>query len=876
FVETIVECFERQAILSAQRIAVSSSSTRLTYRDLNLCANRIARAIVGATEAHTDETSSPVALLMDKDAPLIAAILGTLKAGCLCVPLDCSFPEARTRFVLEDAGAKLLVTDTANLEAARRLAGSGVVVLNVEELPLADNARNLDLEIDPNSVACLIYTSGSTGQPKGVADTHRNVLHHVRRYTQALHFGPDDRIALLASCSVGQGIKTVWSALLNGATICPFDVKTKSLEALASWMSDERITVFISVPSLFRQFARQSSTRNAFPDLRLIRLGGETLHRQDVELFRERFSPQCLLANSFSSTETGNVALFLISETTPLSGDTVPVGFIAEGTEVLLLDENNREVGLDEVGEIVVRSCHLSPGYWRKPELTEQVFQAGRHENERLYRTGDLGSMSSDGCLQHRGRRDFQVKIRGFRVELGEVEATLKTHGAIRETVVAARPDARGENCLVAYVVAENPTEITPKKLRRFLTERLPQHAIPSFYVQLEALPLTPNGKIDHAQLPSPQVNQAPRSDEDAPQNDIENRLAQIWKKVLHLSHVGRHDDFFTLGGNSLLAVALLTQIEKAFAQQLPLSSLFESATIDAQAELLRSPQNQESAASAWPSVVALQPKGSRPPLFFVHDIYDSFLSYRNLVRSLGDDQPVYGLQPVLAEESSTRTRNVEEMAALYARDMMGFQPQGAYFLCGFSFAGTVAFEIARQLEAQGKRVAFLALLDTGCPADSASFYEPTTRGQRQRNHRRIWRHLGARDRRIYFVHYAKERTTAIRRRFLGQRKTAEDRSSEEALKRVFTKSESFNRAASAAYVVQNYAGRISLFRGMLGCKSESSRDLGWKPFAAGGVELIEVSGDHATMLLPPHIHLLARRFRRRLRKAQQNERTTV
>ena len=686
-------------------------------------------------------------------------------------------------------------------------------------------------------------------------------------------------------------MKTLWSALLNGATLCPFDLKTRGVEALATWMKTEKITVFISVPSVFRQFARQSieqqsnngqsSTRNAFPDLRLVRLGGETLHRGDVGLFRRHFSPQCLLANSFSSTETGNIALFFIDEATVFEGETVPVGFIADGVEVSIVDENNRKVGFDEVGEIVVRSRYLSPGYWRNRALTQQVFQAGRSEHERLYRSGDLGSLSPDGCLQHRGRKDFQVKIRGFRVELGEVEAALKTHAAIRESVVVARPDARGENSLVAYVVAENAVETRADELRRFLSQRVPQHAIPIFYVYLESLPLTPNGKIDRAQLPAPQKIQTQHDDEnaDAPQDDIEKRLAQIWQKVLKVPRVERHDNFFELGGHSLLAGVLLTKIEDEFSRRLAISTLYESATVGAQAELLR---HQDESPSLWPHVVALQSKGARPPIFFVHNMNDSLLPYRELVRGLGRDQPVYGLQPFEAAEtqdvqSSTRTRSLEEMAALYVRDLRRFQPQGAYYLCGHSFAGTVAFEMARQLEAQGQRVALLALLDTSCRADKNRTDAPLSRQQRRRNHRHIRRHLAPRDRLIYSAHYAKmwgkRRFNSLRKRLDGPAKTAQFQRDQEQLDRVLEESSCENRAASAAYQVRPYGGRITLFRAMLSFCPRRSIELGWQSFA--DVRIVEVSGDHYSLLEQPHVRLLARRLKKCLEEAQQNERTT-
>jgi amino acid adenylation domain-containing protein len=631
--DTIVRRFERQAILHAERIAVNDageqSSTRWTYRQLNQRANCIARSIAERIHGLSD-ASSPSALLMNTGAPSVAAIIGTMKAGRVCVPIDSSYPEARIRQMIEDAGAQLLVTDSLNLATALRLGESGCTILNVDELlfdeDTSQETRNLDLDIDPNSAAYLIYTSGSTGRPKGVIETHRNVLHHVEHYAQALDYQPTDRIALLASCSVGQGMKTFCSTLLNGAALCPFNIKSRGVEALAKWMLEEKITVLISVPSVFRRLVRQTSTRSEFPNLRLIRLGGETLHRQDVEDFRQSFSPQCRLVNSFSSTETGNIALFFMNKTTPLNGETVPVGFVSAGTRVTIVDDVGHEVGFDEVGEMVIHSAWLSPGYWRNPKLTQQVFQASHIAGEQTYRTGDLGSLSRDGCLHHHGRKDSQVKIRGFRVELGEVESALTTHAAIREAVVVARPDAHADNSLISFVVTKDARRVNSREVRRFLADKLPQHAIPISYEQLKELPLTSNGKIDRAQLLLIAARRTNRVDEDgpssvlsdenwpaAPRGQIEKRLAKIWMDVLQVPRVGRHDDFFELGGHSMLTVALLAQIEKAFSQSMAHSAMFGSATIASQAELLRRTEALNAAPSS-PNIVALQPRGTRPP----------------------------------------------------------------------------------------------------------------------------------------------------------------------------------------------------------------------------------------------------------------------
>lgn len=872
--ETIVHRFERMAALFPESAAVcdinTTSSTRTSYRRLNECANRAAQAI----SACSGNENAPVALLLQKDANAFAAIMGVLKTAKIAVPLDVSYPLQRLRFVLDDTQTPLLLTDNANQELARELAQNNCEILNLDELNNDNiNEKNSDFEVAPDAAATLIYTSGSTGAPKGVLQTHRNVVHHVEGYTAQLGYCEGDRIALLGSHCVGQGIKTVFAALLNGATLCPFDVKNRSADELALWLIEQKITVLICVPSVFRYLARESSTRYAFPDLRIVRLGGDSLNARDVELFQSRFAVNCRLINSFSSTESGNATLFFIDRETTFFDDSIPVGFAHGDTKISILDEQGRELRANRTGEIAVRSRFLSPGYWRRDDLTSQKFSVCEND-ERLYHTGDLGFLDENGCLHHRGRTDFQIKIRGFRIEPGEIESALKTHVSIEEAVVVARDDEHGEKQLVAYFIAQNAQDIDAKTLRGFLQTKLPSHMIPPFFVSLSAFPMTPNGKIDRAQLPPFDVHRvldvAEKTTEMSP-NVIENQLAEIWKSVLKVAQIRRDDDFFACGGHSLLAGVLLARIEKQFGRKLPFSALFTHATIASQAQLL-SMENDVAAEDS--SVVALQPRGSRPLLFAFHDMSDGFLHYHDFLHWLGSDQPLYGVQPARENRHEPR-RTLEEMAARYARDLCAFQPQGALYLCGFSFAGSVAFETARQLKFLGRRVAFVALLDTSCRADPEHSRTKTPRRQRQRNHRYIWRHLRPRERRIYFAHYAQKRLESLGNHTVKRwerltRKNKANREHDETARQIAERT-GVNFHASAAYEAQFFDGDLTLIRAMLSYRSERSLDLGWKKFARR-IHIVEVSGNHSTMLQPPHVHLLVRRFTHCLRKAQQNE----
>ncbi|OLE20148.1 MAG: hypothetical protein AUI36_35095 [Cyanobacteria bacterium 13_1_40CM_2_61_4] len=367
------------------------------------------------------------------------------------------------------------------------------------------------------------------------------------------------------------------------------DIKEEGLVHLADWLIQEGITIYKSFPTVFRHFVSTLSGRESFPELRLIRLEGEPLHRRDIDLHKKHFSSECLFVNSFSSTETGPICLYFVDKNTEISGNRVPVGYTVESMQVLLLDESGREVGFNQSGEIAVKSRFLSSGYWQRPELTGEKFlsEPGVQE-ERVYLTGDLGQMSEDGCLEHLGRKDFQVKIRSFRVDIGEVEATLVDHPAIKEAAIIASEDQSGDTRLVAYIVPTRYPALTVSDLRSFLKEKLPDYMIPSALVSLDKIPLTATGKVDRRALPDPG---SARPELDTiyvpPRTLVEKEVAKIWAEILSLDLVGIHDNFLDLGGHSLAATRIVSRLINAFRLELPAQSLLQAPTVAEMAALI-------------------------------------------------------------------------------------------------------------------------------------------------------------------------------------------------------------------------------------------------------------------------------------------------
>ena len=525
--------FEQQVVRYAECLAIKSKTRQHTYDALNRLANQIAYAIL----ARLGSGEEPVALLCEHDVPVIAALLGVLKAGKCYLPLDPLSPLARTAFMLADSGARLIVTDTRNVSRAYELASQQLDVLDIDALDQRLCTDNPGLSIPPDTLASMYYTSGSTGQPKGVVASHRTRMVNAMRTTNTLHICADDRLILLYAAGFSGAVNATFGALLNGARLYPFDLRLEGVGSLARWLRSEDITIYHSPPPVFRNFVDTLAADETFPSLRVLLLASDSVFKTDIERYRRHFADTCLLLNAWGATEAPFFRPYFIDKTSVLPGPAVPaIGPALEEDEIRLLDDAGTEVAPGNAGEIVVTSRYLSPGYWRRDDLTHARFRpVGPATDERAYFTGDLGRMLPDGSIAHLGRKDFQIKVRGYRVELEESEAELRKLDTIKDVVVVGRPDERGDQQLVAYIV---PAEVAPtvSSLRHALARTLPEYLIPSVFVQMPALPLTPNGKVNRLALPEPGKTR-PALDVPlvTPQTPLERTLAEIWADVLGL-----------------------------------------------------------------------------------------------------------------------------------------------------------------------------------------------------------------------------------------------------------------------------------------------------------------------------------------------------
>ena len=528
-------------------------------------------------------------------------MLGALKAGKIYVPLDPVHPAPRLADAIGDSSARLVLTAAAHAPLAQAVAGEAALLV-AETLDESGADAAPGLVVAPEAGAYVFYTSGSTGRPKGVLDTHRSVLHNVMRYTNTLHLAADDRLTLLQGPAFSGAVSSLFGALLNGAACFPFDVGREGADRIPAWLAAEGITVYHSVPALFRQVAPHGA---AFPALRLVRLEGDGASPRDLDLFQRHFTRDCVLVNGLGATECGLVRQFFFTPAHPLPEGVVPIGEAVEDMEIAVAGEDGRPVPSGTVGEITVRSRYLAAGYWRRPELTAERFSdVGTETGLRVYRTGDAGRRRADGMLEHLGRLDGLAKVRGQRVEVAEVEAALLTLPGVAEAAVTVREDTPGESRLVAYLVPRTAPLPTISALRRALAGLLPDYMVPSAFVTLARLPLNDNRKVDRRALPPPGAAR-PALDTAlvAPRTEEETILTDVWRAVLRLEEVGVEDDFFDLGGDSLLAAIVLARVLDTFRVEIALTDFAAGPTVAALGERIAAARAVSPAATSIPSI---------------------------------------------------------------------------------------------------------------------------------------------------------------------------------------------------------------------------------------------------------------------------------
>lgn len=840
---------EQQAERTPSAAAVQCGSQILTYHEFNARANQLASYLsklgVGPDVA--------VGIFLERSLDLAIALLGVLKSGGTCVPLDPQYPGERLAFMLQDAQVAALVTSANLAGKIERVTGRTVCLDREWNAIRRERNQNPVNDAGPENLAYIVYTSGSTGKPRGVQLPHRGLVNHHVAATKLYGLQTSDLVLQFSSISFDISIEEMFPTWVAGGRVV---FRTEDTPLAASgflrWIGERRITVLNLPTAYWHELVHElSDSREAsLPEsLRMVIVGGEKASSTAFASWLRVSGGKVRWVNTYGPTEASIIATayepeISAPEQVPAS---LPIGRPIANTQIYLLDADLNPVPIGAEGELHIGGECVARGYLNRPEMTAEKFITdpfSRHAGARLYKTGDLARYLPNGDIEFVGRSDFQVKIRGFRVELGEIEAVLGSHPGIRDSVVVAKVDASGDKRLLAYVVPANDTESGTKRWRSFLEERLPDYMVPSLFIVLEALPLTPNGKVDRRALEKRPVTAAAvaRTSDDSVSDPVQRQLIRIWQSVLGIESIGLQDNFWELGGHSLLAARLTQLIDSRFGKKLSLAALIEAPTILELALLIKG----EDEAQAWSCLVPLQSGGSKPPFFCVHGVGGNSVGFRDLANLVGADQPFYGVQAQGLDGKLPCLTRVEDMAALYLKEIRNIQPAGPYYLGGFSFGGWIAYEMAQRLQAQGEEVGLLAMFDTYPfrlkPVTSSllSFFRVPTQQQ------------------LMYV-LPKTIKKGIRRRivWLGL-----PRAIKNVLRACYE--------AEGKYELRPYSGRVTLFRATEALTPEHDPHARWRELARGGVEIQEIEGHHADIIIEPQVRITGAKLRECLERAQR------
>lgn len=846
--KTLLSKLEAALESCSSRIALKSDATALSYGKLDNLSARLA----GALQRESGNRFAPVALMMKHEAPLVAAIIGTLRSGGFYFVPNLAASPPRLRQMLNDVRPWAIVFDHDHAALAREVNGAQAKIFLFDDLVAAPDSFS-PRQVNDDAPCAVFYTSGSSQKPRPLVYTHGGTLQNAINHSRSLGIAPEDRITLLSPCSAAASVSSIFAALLNGASLFPFQPILRGLPEMRDWIKTEAIAVYHSVPSLFRRFAETLAPDEILPSIRVVKLGGETVFKSDVDLFRRHFRRDAILVNGLGLTEAnGNVCHFHANHDTVIRAATVPVGKPLPGVEMELLHDG-REVALNEMGEIALRGKFVAPGFWNGREI-----QAHPFDSDGWFRTSDLGRRNSDGLFEHLGRKDDQLKIRGHWISIAEIEAALIGIPGVREAAVVTRERAGDEKEIVAFVSWNNGAR-PGHDLRSALKRTLPAWSLPHHILDVPQLPSLANGKIDRVRLSKQAADQLRTADRrPGPPDALRLQLVRIWGKILGGGHIDTTQDFFALGGDSLAAATMLAAVEKYFGVHLPVSALVEAPSIDKLAGLIRTGGWSE----AKLRLVALQLRGTKPPLYCVPGAGSDALAFRELARHLSDDQPCFGFQPQGLDGSTPFLRSIEEIAAAHIVSLRQHQPRGPYYLCGSSLGGVVAFEMARRLTQDGEEVRFLALLDS-YGGDYPKLRPNLSIKQKLKLAIQGLLPVGERNKvtvrnlRKGIIDWLQRQAVNLDLRFNFRRRPIPYR-------RRFVYLQEVCFAARRRYQLRPFAGKIDLFR----IEQQPSPDLfaqdsflGWNGMATGGIEVHDLPGFHGQHLRPPNVAVLAQKL---------------
>ena len=873
---TVIEGVAAQAHHTPDAIALIGDDHYVTYATLCKRASHVAFQL----QSWNMPPETCVGVFADRSIEFIVAVLGILQTGGTYVPLAPDYPPERLAFILHDAQVQVVLTCPYLVD---QLPSTNIPYIYVDQ-PAHDSNNLPNFPIRHTSLdqlAYVIYTSGSTGTPKGVAVTHRGLLNLVLWHQETFALTAQDRATLIASVGFDASVWELWPYLTIGACIMiPPDSVRAMPVLLRDWLIKHQVSVSFMPTPLAEAVQEIHWPRTA--SLRILLTGGDVLHDGPVETI------PFALVNNYGPTENTVVTTSGMVYRTPWQGPP-SIGRAIHNTQLYVLDDHCQLTPLGVAGELFIGGVGLARGYKGAPSLTAERFMPhhfSQTPGARLYRTGDRVRFQRDGTLAFLGRVDHQVKIRGFRIELGEIEVVLIQQPLVQDAVVVVREDIPGNPYLVGYIIPDPEQDLVASELRTAVSTQLPDYMIPSAFVVLDTFPLTPNGKINRQALPaSDEMMQSDTSPVTDARDPVEFQLLQILETTLMIPIRDVTSNFFELGGNSLLAVRLITEIEHVFGCRLPLTAPFQSPTIEQLADLIR----QQTSLQDTSPLVGLKTNGANIPFICVHSANGILLNYLDLVRHIDNEQPVYGLQAPAIDHQVPPCRDIPTMAAQYIAALRTVYPQGPYVLGGWSFGGVVAFEMAQQLRVQGQEVPLIVLIDTVAPVATTMSSDNQRALETPVDDNALWlaeladsiKHVRGIDLELSYAELTQYDEQTLFPHFLnrlhafGLLPHGSGLSQLQALIEV----SKANIQAMIQYTPQIYHGPIALFRSTTTVDTDTVQSVlpkaymsrmapnlrdplrGWTQWSTLPIDVHMIPGTHATMLVEPHVRILARQL---------------
>jgi amino acid adenylation domain-containing protein len=840
--EFIHQAIERQARQGPWCIAVVFEGAALTYAELNENANRLARKLhsLGAGRG------TLVGICMERSLEMVVGLVGILKAGAAYVPLDPNYPRERLAWMMQDADTPVLLIQEKFRD---RLCETGARVLSIDAQWSSEiapcNGANPDVPLTGDDLVYVIYTSGSTGKPKAAMNTHSGIRNRLLWGQETFQLSNDDRVLQKTPFSFDVSVwEFFWPLIVGARLVVARPGGHQDTGYLVKLIQEQRITIIHFVASMLQIFLEEADAANC-ATLKRVMCSGEALSLELKDKFFFKFD--CELHDLYGPTEASVEVTWWECRKDGLR--TVPIGRPIANTRMYVLDEEMQPTPIGVPGELYIGGTGVARGYWRRPELTAERFVPDLFSptgGELLYRTGDVARYHRDGWIEYLGRTDHQVKIRGFRIELGEIEAALLHQESVKEAVVLCYEHNPGDKRLAAYVVCAEQAQETQSRveeLKAGIREELPSYMVPSAFVLLEKMPLLPNGKVNRNGLPAPELSTLPANAYVGPRNMIELQLVQIWEELLSVQPVGVRDNFFDLGGHSLAAIQLSAHIRQQMGHTIPIGFLLQNPTIESLAVALR--EQVGGAKASCSALVKIKTGKGRVPLFFVHPVGGNVLCYAGLSRHLTSEQPFYGLQAPGEEQLIS----LEDMATHYLSCLRLVQAKGPYYIGGWSMGGAVAYEMGRQLEFGGEQ-AEIFLIDTQAPpfkfahddlddqslmAHFISDLESLT-GKKTNISVQTVESL------------EKEQAVKIIANHLRERQIVPPEFGSEELATLFNLFTN-NMRALLTYCPGPYAGPVTLMKSSASGREHLDPALGWRNLVTGLFEVVEIEGDHYSIV---------------------------